>query len=176
MSNTYQERLVDLFARRSVRVYQEKEVDAAQVRAILEAAMAAPSAVCKDPWRFVVVRDPARKKLLVEKLPNGKMLAQAPVGIIVCGDLQQTHDQQLSFLLQDCSAAIQNILLAAGMLGLGACWLSVHPRQERIDHLRAVLNLPEQVIPIAAIALGYPAEQKEPRTRYHAEFVHHEIW
>jgi len=165
-----------LFSRRSIRAYQSKDVGEDLVRDILEAAMAAPSAVAKDPWSFVVVRNHDMLKKIAEALPNGKMLADAPIGIVVCGDLDRAHDGQLSYLLQDCSASIENLLLAVNILGLGACWLGVHPREERITHIRNLLNIPDGVIPIAAIAIGWSAKTKEPRTRYRDEAVHHEIW
>jgi len=109
-------------------------------------------------------------------LPNGKMLAGAGLGIAVCGDLQAAHDQQLSYLLQDCSAAIENLLLCAHVLGLGACWLGVHPREQRMSDLRQLLSLPPSVIPVACIAIGHPAEAKEPRTRFKKNYVHSETW
>lgn len=168
------EKLNIIFGRRSVRVYTEERVSEERVRLLLEAAMAAPSAVAKDPWRFVVVRDRQRLAHLAEALPNGKMLASASVGIVVCGDLEVAHDRQLSYLLQDCSAAIENLLLAAHALGLGACWLGVHPREDRAAHMRRTLGLPPSVIPVAGIAIGYPGELKEPRTRFNPASVHYE--
>jgi len=168
--------LKPIFARRSVRAYRSKSVGDDLVRDLLEAAMAAPSAVAKDPWEFVVVRNCAMLAELAEGLPNGKMLAGAPLGIIVCGDMQRAHDGQLSYLLQDCSAAIENLLLAAASLGLGACWLGVHPREKRIALMRSLLKLPETVVPVAAIPIGWPAESPEPRTRYRDEAVHREVW
>jgi nitroreductase len=138
--------------------------------------MAAPSAVARDPWRFVVIRKPATLARIAEMLPNGKMLAEASLGIVVCGDLEAAHDRQLSYLLQDCAAAIENLLLAAHALGLGACWLGIHPREERVQNIRQVLSLPPHVIPVSGIALGWPGESKEPRTRYNAAFVHPEKW
>jgi nitroreductase len=169
-------RLDFVFARRSVRHYAAGEVPEPLVRDLLEAAMAAPSACAKDPWHFVIIRDPATRAALAEGLPNGKMLASAALGIVVCGDLRQAHDGQLSFLLQDCSAAIENLLLAATALGLGACWLGVHPREDRVRNLRQALGLPEQVVPVAAIAVGWPAETKEKRTRYQDSSVHQGKW
>ena len=112
--------LSTLFSRRSVRLYASRDVDERLVRDMLEAAMAAPSAVAKDPWDFVVVRDRAMLAGIAQGLPNGQMLREAALGIVVCGDLDRAHDQQLSYLLQDCSAAIENLLLAASTLGLGA--------------------------------------------------------
>jgi len=166
-----------IFARRSVRKYApDKPIADTLLRDLLEAAMAAPSAVAKDPWHFVVVRDRARLSGLAEGLPNGKMLADAALGIVVCGDLEKAHGNLESYLLQDCSAAIENLLLAATALGLGACWLGVHPREERIAHVRRLLNLPQHVIPVAAIAIGWPAENPPPRTRYRDGAVHWEQW
>jgi nitroreductase len=168
--------LNQLFARRSVRAYRPQEVGDDLVRDLLEAAMAAPSAVAKDPWSFVVVRNRDMLLRIAAGLPNGGMLGQAAVGIVVCGDPDRAHDRQLSYLLQDCSAAIENLLVAASMLGLGACWLGVHPREDRVAHLRGLLGIPEPVLPVAAIAVGWPAESPSPRTRYRDDAVHHEKW
>ncbi len=96
--------------------------------------------------------------------------------IVVCGDLEAAHDRQLSYLLQDCSAAIENLLLAAQALDLGACWLGIHPRADRIENVSKLLALPASVLPVAGIALGRPGEQKEARTRYSSAYVHQERW
>ncbi len=170
------EKLNLIYARRSVRKYESSPVPEQTVKELLEAAMAAPSAVAKDPWHFIIIRNPERLTTIAEVLPYGKMLGEAPLGIVVCGDINAAHDQQISYLLQDCSAAIQNLLLAATGLGLGACWLGVHPRQDRIDHVTRHLDLPEHIVPVSAIALGYPAEDKSPRTRYRDDAVHEESW
>jgi len=138
--------------------------------------MAAPSAAGKDQWRFVVIHNRGKLAELAAALPNGKMLAGAGLGIAVCGDLQAAHDQQLSYLLQDCSAAIENLLLCAHVLGLGACWLGVNPREQRMSDLRQLLSLPPSVIPVACIAIGHPAEAKEPRTRFKQNYVHPDTW
>jgi nitroreductase len=169
-------RLALLFGRRSTRDFRPGEVDDATLRTLLEAAMAAPSAVGKDPWRFVVVRDRAMLGRLAGVLSNGEMLHSANLCLAVCGDLDAVHDHQISYLLQDCAAAIENLLLAAHALGLGACWLGVHPREHRIKAVRELLALPAQVIPVACIALGHPVEQKESRTRYNPAYVHRERW
>ena len=165
-----------IFARRSIRAYGRGAVTDAQVKDLLEAAMAAPSACCKDPWHFVVIREPDLLRRIAEALPNGKMLPDAAVGIAVCGSLREAHDGQLSYLIQDVSAAIQNLLLAASALGLGACWLGVHPREERIARVRELLGLSPEVVPIAVIAIGEPGESKEPRTRYREDKVHRGAW
>jgi nitroreductase len=165
-----------IFGRRSVRIYSPGDIDEGTVTKLLEAAMAAPSAMTKDPWRFVVVGDAQQLSAMAAALPGGKMLPSATLAIVACGDLDAVYDRQLSFLLQDCSAAIENLLLAAHALGLGACWVGVHPSESAVHRLKELLRLPTPVIPIAAIALGYPGEQLEARTRYHREFVHRERW
>lgn len=169
-------KLNNLFARRSIRAYQPGDVTEELVRDLLEAAMAAPSAAAKDPWEFVVVRNRDMLARIAAGLPNGTMLAGAGVGMVVCGDIRRAHDRQSSYLLQDCSAAIENLLLAASTLGLGACWLGIHPREDRMRHVRSLLNVPEEVIPVSAIAIGWPAETPGPRTRFRKDAVHEETW
>jgi len=165
-----------IFGRRSIRVYAPGEIDDATVTRLLEAAMAAPSAMTKDPWRFMVVRQPAMLAQLAAALPGGKMLPTATLAIVACGDLDVALDRQLSFLLQDCSAAIQNLLLAAHALGLGACWVGVHPSEPAVQKVKELMGLPKPVIPVAVISLGLPGEQPEARTRYNKEYVHREKW
>jgi nitroreductase len=174
MSSTTNDKLQFILSRRSIRVYAPGEVNEAVVTQLLQAAMAAPSALC--PWRFVVIRKKKTLSTITAALPNGDMLATAPLCIVVCGDLDAAHDRQLSYLLQDCSAAIENLLLCAHALGLGACWLGVHPQEERIRKLEEILQLPASVIPIAAISIGHPGEEKKPRTRFNCEYVHWEKW
>ncbi len=176
MSSTTNDKLQFILGRRSIRVYAPGEVNEAAVTQLLQAAMAAPSAVARDPWRFVVIRKKETLSTIAAALPNGSMLATAPLGIVVCGDLNAAHDRQLSYLLQDCSAAIENLLLCVHALGLGACWLGVHPREDRVGKLKEILQLPASVIPIAAISIGHPGEEKEPRTRFNCDYVHWEKW
>ena len=165
-----------IFARRSVRVYAPGEVGDDVIQKLLEAAMAAPSAAAADPWRFVVIRSRELLGKMAEALPFGRMISSAALGVVVCGDQQASHDQQLSYLLQDCSAATENLLLAAQALGLGACWLGIHPRQQRVESVSRLLSLPPGVIPVCCIAIGRPGEEKEARTRFNASHVHYEKW
>jgi len=176
MNTTTDGNLSFLLGRRSIRVYAPGEVSEPAVTRLLEAAMAAPSAMTKDPWRFVVVRDKQTLSKLAALHPGAAMLSSTAMAIVVCGDLDAAFERQISYLLQDCSAAIENLLLCAHALGLGACWLGVHPREDRIRKLKAILSLPAAVIPIAGIAIGSPGEEKEPRTRFNREYVHWEKW
>lgn len=176
MDTQLPESLRFILSRRSIRAFVPGEVSDAQVLQLLQAAMAAPSAVARDPWRFVVIRRRPTMEALAQLLSNGDMLKSAALAIVVCGDIEAAHDRQLSYLLQDCSAAIENLLLAAHGLGLGACWLGVHPREERTRKIKELLGLPEAILPVACLAIGLPAENKPPRTRYQPAAVHYETW
>ncbi|MEM5948274.1 nitroreductase family protein [Spirochaetia bacterium 38H-sp] len=165
-----------IFSRRSIRKYKPDPVEDSSLELILKAAMSAPSAVAKDPWRFVIIDDFELKKKTADALPHGKFLVDAPVGILVCGDLSAAHGGLEGYLIQDCSAAIENLLLAVNSLGLGACWLGVYPREERIDAMRNIFELPKNILPVACISLGYPAEEKKSRDRYNPSYVHRNHW
>lgn len=165
-----------IYNRRSIRKFTSEAVSEADIHELLEAAMAAPSACAKDPWRFIVVRNSGNLRQLADFLPNGRFIAEVPVGIIVCGDINIAHAGSESYMLQDCSAAIENILLAARGLGLGTCWLGVHPREDRIAGITAFCNLPRNIIPISVIAIGHPESMPEKHTRFNAAYVHSERW
>jgi len=138
--------------------------------------MAGPSAMTKDPWRFVVVRRLETLQELGAALPGGKMLPVASLAIVVCGDQEAAFEQHVSFLLQDCAAAIENLLLAAHGLGLGACWVGVHPSPQAIRRVRELFTIPETVVPVAVIAVGQPGEEPPARTRFNQDHVHFEQW
>jgi nitroreductase len=163
-----------ILGRRSVRKYSEKPVTDEQVKHLLEAAMAAPSAHNKQPWHFIVVRDRATL-LEIPKFHNySKMLEQAALAIIVCGDLEL--EGGTGFWSQDCSAATQNILLAAKATGLGAVWLGVYPNENLVKGVKELLRIPEKVVPLCIIAVGYPLEEKPPGNRYRDDRVHRNTW
>lgn len=160
-----------IFARRSIRKYTAEPVDEEDIETLLEAAMAAPSASNLKPWHFVVVTYRRTLDALAEAHPYGKMLFEAPLCIAVCGDPSISN-----FFVQDCSAATENLLLAAVALGLGAVWLGVYPREKRVADVRELLGIPETVVPINLISIGHPAEEKEARTQYDESRVHREHW
>ncbi len=173
---TSEQHLDFIFGRRSVRVYAPGEISEEVVKKVLEAAMAAPSAMTKDPWRFVVVRNRQTLSDLAAALPGGKMLPSATLAIVVSGDLEVAFGTHLSYLLQDCSAAIENLLLAAHALGLGACWVGVHPLEDAARQVKKLLVLPGSFVPVAAVSLGWPGEDLPPRTRYNPDYVRQEKW
>jgi nitroreductase len=142
------------------------------VKTLLEAAMAAPSASNLKPWHFVILTDRQTLNDLAESHPHGKMLTEATLCIAVCGDMTISE----RYWVQDCSAATENLLLAAAALGLGAVWLGVYPREERVAVVREVLGIPQAVVPLNLISIGYPAESKKPRTQFDDTRVHRERW
>ena len=166
------ERPSALFSRRSVWKYADTPVSKVDVKALLEAGMAAPSANNRKPWHFVTVTSRLRLNRLAATHPHGKMLASARLCIGVCGDRDAAPD----FWVQDCSAATENILVAAAMLGLGAVWLGVHPRVERERELKRFLGIPENVGLLCLIAVGHPAEHPAARTQYDEQRVHRVRW
>ncbi len=159
-----------MLARRSIRKYTAEPVSEEQVRRLLEVAMAAPSASNRRPWHFVVVTERDTLNSLAELHPYGKMLHEATLCIAVCGEPEN------DYWVQDCSAATENILLAATEMGLGSVWLGVHPRADREHDVRDLLGMPPHYSPLCLIAIGHPAEEKEPRTQYQPERVHRERW
>jgi len=160
--------------RRSIRKYTGDPVDDETVERLLRAAMAAPSAGNQQPWEFVVLRARATLRAIPEFHPYAKMLPDAPVAILVCGAPGRAKWPQM--WEQDCSAATENLLIEAELLGLGAVWLGAHPLGERVEALRALLGIPETVVPFAVVSLGWPAEHKEPSDRFDAARVHVERW
>ena len=161
-----------IFARRSIRKYKSQAVAKGNIKKMLEAAMSAPSASNRKPWHFVTVENRRTLDSLGRVHPHGKMLFDAPFCIAVCGDPKIS----VRYWVQDCSAATENLLLAATALGLGAVWLGVYPREERIAGVRRILKIPENVIPLNIVSIGHPSEEKEPRTQYDETRVHREHW
>lgn len=164
-----------ILARRSVRAYQDKPVSRELLEQLLQAAMAAPSACNAQPWEFLVVDDGQEMDYLREKMPFGKY--NAPAAIAVCANLQKAlNDCAERFWEQDCSAAMENILVAAAGLGLGSVWLGVHPNPEREEVVRAYYGIPGHVRVLGICYIGWPAEPPEPRTQYQADRVHWNRW
>lgn len=164
---------MNILERTSVRRYADKAVSDEQISAILHAAMSAPSGVNRQPWEFVVVSDKALLRQLAGELPYAKMTAEAPVAIIVCGNKERFLDGVDSALWeQDLSASSENILLAAHALGLGGVWTCVYPHDERIAPVKAILNIPDNLIPFNLIPIGYPLADHAPMNKWHPERVH----
>lgn len=166
--------LQSIMTRRSIRQYTDEPVTEEQLDAVLRAAMAAPSAGNQQSWRFIVVRSAEQREVLSTATPYAGVIARAPVGIVVCGDTSEPKHP--GYWVQDCSAAIENLLLAAHATGLGAVWVGVHPVTERVEAVRQACNIPQGVEPLSMIALGHPAEEKPRAERYDPAWVHQERW
>jgi len=162
-----------IYARRSIRQYKEQPVEKEKIELLLKAAMAAPSAMNIKPWEFVVVTDQDTLDDIRSSLMFGNH--NAPAAIVVSGNTSFfKHPMASRFWVQDCSAATENILIAAVDLGLGTVWLGVHPIHNYKKRISQILSLPDHVIPLNVIYVGYPAEEKTPRTQYNPERVHWE--
>ena len=164
-----------ILSRRSIRRFTAEKSSENQIRLLLEAAMAAPTALNLQPWHFVVVQDPEKLAELRKILPFGKMAA--PLAISVCGNLGSVKKLVTErFWVQDCSAATENLLLAANALGLGAVWCGVHPINRLESSVRKILRMPETVIPLNIVYVGHPAEEKPARTQYDEAKISHNLF
>lgn len=165
------ETIETIIKRRSIRKFTDQPVEKKKLVMLLEAAMAAPTAMNAQPWEFVVITE----KEVMDKFRSGLMFAKmnAPAAICVLGSTRlQKNKAGEKFWVQDCSAATENILLAATSLGLGSVWIGIHPVTLFVHQVKNILNLPESVNPLNLIYIGYPAEEKEPRTQYEEARVH----
>ena len=166
--------LNNIFSRKSVRAYTDAPVSPEQVETLLKAAMAAPSGRNQQAWRFVVVRDQATK----EKLAVGfnKMIAKAPVVIVVCGQIANEEGEPNNNWTADCAAATENLLLAAEAIGLGAVWTASYPYEDRITPAIEALVLPDDVRPYCVVPVGYPAGDDKPKDKWKPENIHYDKW
>jgi nitroreductase len=160
--------------RRSIRRFTNQQLEDEVINNVLEAGMYAPSARNEQPWHFLIITRRDLLDKLMDAHPYASMLSEAPVAILVCADLNL--EKSKGYWPVDCSAATQNILLAAHELKVGSVWLGVYPRQERMDAIRAIFTLPANIQPFSLIALGYPAEDKDTPERFRADRIHMNGW
>lgn len=167
----------NIMTRVSVREFTGEKISEAQVDTLLRAAMAAPSAINKQPWAFIVVDDDALIAKLGEALPYSRCSNHPAVAIIPCGDLSKAIEGEMSaFWINDVSAATENLLLAAHAMGLGAVWTGLHPDMNRAKMVQELLGLPEHIIPLCVVPVGVPAEQPAVKDKYKPENIHHNGW
>ncbi len=162
----------NIMTRTSIRKFKQQPVEAEKVETMLRAAMAAPTAMNKQPWHFVVVDDKNVLNALAGPGRRGDMLRNAPLAIVVCGNMEKAPEGQgRDFWIQDASAATENLLLAAHALGLGAVWTGLYPIIERAGQVNQVLGMPETIIPLCTVVIGYPDEQPAPKDKWKPENV-----
>lgn len=167
----------DIMTRTSVRAYSDKEVGSEQIDTLLRAAMAAPTAGNKQPWRFVVINDKATLNAISENFHTMTMAKDASVAVIMCGDVTATFDGDgRGYWIQDVSASSENLLLAAHAMGLGAVWCGIYPQMSRVEQFSEMLHLPENIIPMACICIGYPAGETTPKDKWKPEYIHYNTW
>jgi nitroreductase len=165
-----------VFHRASVRNFGAGRISAEDWDRLLRAAMAAPTAVNRQPWEFIVIEERTTLAALADSLPYAKMAKQAAGAVLVCAVPERANQQRVEYAVIDASAACENLLLAADALGLGAVWTAVYPQADRQAFVRRILGIPENVIPLALVPIGYPAVDERPKDKYRPEFVHRERW
>ena len=168
----------NIMTRTSVREYADRPVRRTLLDSLARAGMAAPTALDMRPWKYVIVDDKQTLQTLGNNLPYAGFAAQAPAVIVVCGDTAVVDKQGRSsrFWVEDCSAATENILLAAHGFGLGAVWTAVYPNEELVDKVADILSLPDNAIPLNVIVVGYPKAPSTPKDKFKKENIHYNTW
>jgi nitroreductase len=169
--------LKTIFSRKSVRSYKNDPVSKEKLEMLIKAGMAAPTAVDKRPWEFIVVTDRKILQELTDALPFAKMASSAAAAIIVgCDVRKQWGGMDSDYWIMDCSAATENILLAAESMGLGAVWTAVYPEDSRIRAVRQILGMPSHIVPLNLIPLGVPSVREKPKDKYDPKQIHWNKW
>ena len=160
--------------RRSIRRFEKKPVPDELIQKVIAAGMAAPSAGNQQPWEFIVLSDERLLKQIPQINPHASMAQTVPAAILVCANV--SRELHPGFWVIDCSAATENMLLAAHASGLGAVWTGIYPVDERVAGFKRLLGLPQHIIPHSLIVLGYPAEHPSPQDRFKPERIHTNAW
>lgn len=164
----------EIFERRSIRNFTQYSIPDEKITNLLKAAMQAPSAGNVQPWSYVVIDDRSILKSITRFHPYSSMLLTAPDAILVCAhpDKEIFH----GFWPQDCSAATENILLECVSNNLGSVWLGIYPYDDRINGMRRILKLPEEIIPFSLVAIGVPTTKVSPILRFDQSRIYSNKW
>lgn len=168
--------LAVVHGRSSVRSFLPDPVSEAEWETLLRAAMAAPTAVNRQPWEFIIIEQRATLDTLADGLPFAKMARQAPGAVLICADPARAHQGRVEYAVIDASAACENLLLAAEALGLGAVWTAVYPQADRQAFVRATLGIPEGIVPLALVPVGHPRGEPAPKDKWKPALIHRERW
>ncbi len=175
-TDAFQTPIENIMTRASVRQFTNRPISKDTIETIVRAGMAAPTAVNKQPWEFVVVTEREVLDSLMVHHPHAN-LKTATAAIIVCGNMEKALEGDgQAYWIQDCSAATENILLAAHSLGIGAVWCGVYPMEDRIVPVKETLKLPSYVTPLNIISMGYPVSDPQPKDKWNPEAVHYNVW
>ena len=170
---TYQnETLKTIHQRKSVRNFTDQDVTKEQLETIIKAAMAAPTAINAQPWQFLVVTDKELKAKYAEGNFQADMIKKCSALVVICGDKTLGNERSWTYWDQDCSAATENLLLAVESIGLGAVWTGVYPGEERMKTVKERFALPENVVPLCVVLVGYPAGTDKPKDKWKPERIH----
>ena len=176
MSDFLNETISTIHNRKTVRDFTDKPVPEELLMVLVKAGMAAPTAVNSQPWEFIVVKDKSKMKKLAESLQFSRMLDSATAAILVCTSPNKTKDKDVNYAIIDATLASENILLAAESLGLGGAWVAIFPKESVIDYIRSEFDIPENIIPLNIIPLGYPVGNEKPKNKYNSDVIHFEKW
>lgn len=170
--------MTNILQRKSVRSYTDRPVTKSQLDTLVRAAMAAPTGRDMRPWKFIIINDRQAMKSLADQLPYAKMLAEAQAAVVVCGDLSilDKEGKPSTNWMFDCSAATENLLLQAEAMGLGAVWTAAYPYEERLTAVKQALQLPDHIVPLNVIPIGYPKGDTQPKDKYDANNIHYNAW
>ncbi len=166
--------LETIFTRRSIRKFTGEEIDEKDLKLILKAGFQAPSAHNFQPREYLIVKDMEKLEKIAAIHKYAKMLPEAGLGIVVCGDTNK--QERVGHLVADCSASIENMLLAAHSLGLGAVWTGIHPIEKLEDDIREILEIPNDFIPVGMVVIGHSEVEAKVIDRYDEEKIHHDKW
>lgn len=175
-TTTMQTPIDNILTRVSVRQFTGEPISQQQIDTLLQCAMAAPSAINKQPWAFIVITDTALLQRIGNEMPNSRCQNNPACAFVPCGDLTKAIPDLPEFWINDVSAATENLLLAAHAMGLGAVWTGVHPSVERVAQLQSLLNLPEHIVPLCIVPVGYPAETPAIKEKFSADNIHYNGW
>ena len=166
----------NIMTRTSIRSFTDQPIAKDTLDLIVKAGMAAPSAVNAQPWAFIIITE----KEILDSLNSIKPwfnLKTATAAVVVCGDMNKAMEGTgREYWIQDCSAATENILLAAHAYGIGAVWCGVYPSPDIVEGVSKTLNLPENFIPLNVVTMGYPAENPEPKDKFKTENIYYQKW
>ena len=176
-STTKKEAILSVIhSRKSVRSFTDQQVSDEDLRTILKAGMAAPTGFDARPWQFIVIKDKNTMKELRKELKYARGLDGSTAAIVVCGDMSKVREEAPEFWITDTSAATENMLLAIEGMGLGAVWCTLYPGEDRMAHARKVLNLPEHIMPMCVIPMGYPVGVEQAKDKFDTNNIHWEKW
>jgi nitroreductase len=168
------EALEAIKTRRSIRKYREKKIPGDLIREIINCAMYSPSAFDYQPWHFIVADNKEIFEEILKAASHAEMIKEASHAVILCGD--RSLEENIGLLIQDISAATENLLLAAHSYGLGAVWVGIYPFEEIVAGIKEIFKLPDNIIPVSMAVIGYPAESPVQPERYKAERIHFNKW